>query len=256
MIARLLSRLAAAAARRPRLVLAGAAVLAVAAVALALRLPASAATDTFVSSSSAQYKATERYYRNFGEEPVVVLVKGNLQELLLSSDIERLLGLEECLSGKLAGAALADAGGPHGPCAALARAGTVKVVLGPGTFLNEAARQIDQELARESARAQAQAAQSEAVVYRAAIARGYTPAGAHGLAAQAGKIITARFQESVVTLALQYGLTERPSITDPNFVSSVWCSTRASPSARPSSASRICSRARTRRSCRCGCTPG
>ena len=35
-----------------------------------------AATSTFVSSSSSEYKSTQRYYSTFGEEPIEVLVKG------------------------------------------------------------------------------------------------------------------------------------------------------------------------------------
>ena len=70
----------------------------------------SAATSTFVSSSSPQYKATQRFYRSFGEEPVEVLVKGNLQQLLLSSDIDRLVGLEGCLSGNVPASALGARG--------------------------------------------------------------------------------------------------------------------------------------------------
>src|SRR5271155_2183720 len=139
---RLLSSLAGGAARRPRLVIAIAIVLGLGGAAFALRLRPTAATDTFVSSSSSQYQATQRFYRNFGEEPIAVLVKGNLQQLVLSSDLERLAGLEGCVGGTAPASALATEGGANGPCGQLARARTVKVVFGPGTFLNEAASQI------------------------------------------------------------------------------------------------------------------
>ena len=221
MIARSLSRLAGGAARRPVVVLAVAVVLALAAAGLALRLHPSAATSSFVSSSSGQYRATQRYYSSFGEEPVAVLVKGDLQQLLLSSDVDRLLGLEECLSGHMTAATLAAAGGANGPCGRLAAAHTVKVVLGPGTFLSQAARQLDEQLTGESRRAQAQAQQAETVVYHAALGRGYSAAAARVLGEQASKIIIARFQEGVVTLALKYGLTSRPSLDNPDFVSTV-----------------------------------
>jgi uncharacterized protein len=136
---RLLSALAGAAARRPRLVIAVAIALALAGAGLALRLRPTAATSTFVSSSSSQYRATQRFYTDFGEEPIEVLVKGDLQKLVLSEDIDRLVGLEGCLSGNVPAAALAKEGGAAGPCGQLARAHTVKVVFGPGTFVNEAA---------------------------------------------------------------------------------------------------------------------
>jgi hydrophobe/amphiphile efflux-3 (HAE3) family protein len=217
----LFSTLAGGAARRPRLVLAIAVVLGLGAAGLALRLRPTAATNTLVSSSSANYKATQRYYADFGEEPVVVLVKGSLQQLVLSSDIERLLGLEGCLSGNVPTKALANEGGVNGPCGQLARAKTVKVVLGPGTFLNEAAEQIDKQLAGASANADAQAKQAERLVLRAALARGMSSAQAHALAVQARKVSLAGFQSSLVTLAFEYGLTQPPSIEDANFVSNV-----------------------------------
>jgi hydrophobe/amphiphile efflux-3 (HAE3) family protein len=218
---RFFASLAGGAARRARLVIAIAIVLALAGAALALRLHPTAATDTFVSGSSPEYRATQRFDQSFGEEPVAVLVKGNLQKLVLSSDIERLAGLEGCLSGNVPASALGSEGGTNGPCAQLARAKTVKVVFGPGTFLDEAAEQIDTQLAAQTRQAEAQAKQAERVVYRAARARGLGAAQAHTFGRQASKVTLGRFRESLVTLALEYGLTARPSIEDPNFVSNV-----------------------------------
>ncbi len=213
--------LARAATRRARVVLIVSLVIAVAAAALALRLHATAATSTFVSSSSSQYRATQRYYRGFGEEPIAVLVRGSLQKLVLSSDIVRLAGLEGCLSGNVPASALPSIGGASGPCGQLSRAHTVKVVIGPGTFVNEAATRINEELGTETKQAQTEAAQAEQVVYRAALARGLGTAKARTLGKQASKITIARFQEGLVTLALHYGLTSRPSIENGNFVSAL-----------------------------------
>jgi uncharacterized protein len=202
-------------------VIAIAIVLGLGAAAFALRLRPTAATNTFVSSASPEYQATQRFYRSFGEEPIAVLVKGSLQQLVLSSDIERLAGLEGCLSGNVPAKALASEGGANGPCGQLARAKTVKVVFGPGTFLNEAASQTDELLTIETHQAEAQAKQAERVVYRAAIARGLPASQARTLGRQAHKIELGRFEESLATLALEYGLSARPSIEDANFVSDV-----------------------------------
>jgi hydrophobe/amphiphile efflux-3 (HAE3) family protein len=218
---RILSALAGGAARRPRLVLAVAIVLGLGAAALALRLRPTAATSTLVSSSSPQYQATQRFYRNFGEEPIAVLVKGNLQQLVLSSDIERLLGLEGCLSGNVPAKALPAEGGVNGPCGQLARARTVKVAFGPGTFLDEAAERIDGQLTSESNAAAQRAKQAERSIYSAALAHGLPSAQARVLGQQAGKVTQAEFESSLVTLALEYGLNARPSIEDANFVSNV-----------------------------------
>ncbi len=42
-------------------------------------------------------------------------MQGNLERVLLSSDLERLLGLEGCLSGRVPLAELAQEGGAKGP---------------------------------------------------------------------------------------------------------------------------------------------
>jgi hydrophobe/amphiphile efflux-3 (HAE3) family protein len=202
-------------------VIAVAVALALGGAAFAVRLHPSAATSTFVSSSSPEYQATQRFYRNFGEEPIAVLVKGDLQQLVLSSDIERLAGLEGCLAGKVPASALGAEGGVNGPCGQLARAHTVKVVFGPGTFLSEAAERSNELLTEETHQAEAQAKQAEKVVYRAALARGLGTTQARTLAQQAHKVELGRFEESLATLALEYGLTARPSIEDKNFVSDV-----------------------------------
>ena len=196
-------------------------VLGLGAAGLALRLRPTAATSTLVSSLSAQYQATQRFYRGFGEEPIAVLVKGNVQQLVLSSDIERLLGLEGCLSGNVPAKALPAEGGVDGPCGQLARAKTIKVAFGPGTFLDEAAERIDEQLTSENHAAEVRAKQAERSIYAAAIARGLSSPQARALGQQAAKVTQAEFESSLVTLALEYGLNARPSIENANFVSNV-----------------------------------
>src|SRR5204862_8264547 len=113
-MSRVVERLVGAAARRPGRVLAVAAAVAAACAALALRLEPSAATDTLVSRSSAAGEATRRQHERFGDEAIYVLVRGDLARLVLTSDLNRLLGLEGCLSGhKPAGRAAP--GGPASP---------------------------------------------------------------------------------------------------------------------------------------------
>ncbi len=97
----------------------------------------------------------------------------------------------------------------------------MKVVFGPGTFVNEAAGQIDEQLASQSKQAEAQAKQAERAVTQAALKRGLSAAEARTLGRQASKITTARFQEGLVTLALQYGLTSKPSIDNHEFVTAL-----------------------------------
>jgi hydrophobe/amphiphile efflux-3 (HAE3) family protein len=188
---------------------------------LALGLHPSAAADTFVGKSSSDYQATQSFYKTFGEEPVAVLVKGNLQQLVLSSDLERLAGLEGCLSGNVPAKGLAQLGGAAGPCGQLARARTVKAVIGPGTFINEAATELDAQLQNRNLQARQEAQQAQSIVHRQALAQGLSAAQATKLASQASKVILTAYTKEVLTLGLQYGLRGVPSVTDPGFVSQV-----------------------------------
>jgi uncharacterized protein len=218
---KLLSGLAARAARRPLLTIALLGALGVGCAIAALGLHPTAATDTLVGRSSAAYKDTQGFYARFGEEPVEVLVKGDLRKLVLSSDIDHLVGLEGCLSSNLPPAALAQEGGTNGPCGQLTRGKAVKVVFGPGTFLNEAALQIDKALASRGAQAEAEAKQAQSTVYRTALARGLGAQQATTLAAQARKATMAGFAAEVSALAIRYGLNSAPSLNDHEFVSKI-----------------------------------
>ena len=221
MIARLLSNLAGGAAGRPRPVIALALALGLGAGVLALGLGPSAATSTFVSSSSSTYRGTQAFYRNFGEEPVEVVVQGDLQQLILGPDLFRLIGLEGCLSGKVPRAALASEGGLGGPCGQLARLGTVKVVFGPGTFLNEAVEQLSRQLELQNKASEARAATEEGLIYRQAIAGGLAPAKARELGRAARRLTLAEARSKIVSLALQYGLTQRPTLQSAEFLTQV-----------------------------------
>jgi hydrophobe/amphiphile efflux-3 (HAE3) family protein len=202
-------------------VLVVAAVLGVGAAVLALRLQPTAATSSFVSSSSEPYKSTQSFYRQFGEEPIAVLVHGDLQRLVLGPDLERLLGLEGCLSGRVPAAALKNEGGKNGPCGELSRLHSVKVVFGPGTFLNEATAQIDQQLTGLSTRADSSGKKAEEAIYKAARVRGLSVARARALGREARKVAAAGYRSRLVSLALEHGLSSPPSLQNKEFISDV-----------------------------------
>ncbi len=216
-----LGALAGAAARRPWPVIALATVAGLLAIVGALALRPRADASTLVSSASSEYRQTQVYHRAFGEEPVTVLVQENLEKLLLSSDLARLVGLEGCLSGRIPASALGQVGGRHGPCGRLAASHAVKVVYGPGTFLSEAATQIDQEVERRSTQAQREAKLAGQAVQRAALARGDSEAEALALASSAEKATLASAKAELAALAVQYGITSLPSIANPEFVAAV-----------------------------------
>jgi uncharacterized protein len=177
-----LSAIAAWAARRARVVLLLSGAVAVAAIVAATQLPTDAGTGTLVGKGSESYRATQRVRAAFGEEPVVVVAQGDLQELVLTDNLVRLLRLEGCLSGNVP-----KGGKPiPGPCTELARMHPVRFLAGPGTFLNEAVIQIDRQLERMAAR-----------------------------------VPPDRLREFLLDVAARYGITSVPSIGNPEFLAAI-----------------------------------
>lgn len=157
-------------------------VLAVATAVGATRIPTDAGVGTLAETDTNTYRATREVRETFGEEPVIVLAKGDLQELVLSSNVFRLLRLEGCLSGNVPEGAKPI----PGPCAELARLDPVEFVSGPATFLNEAVVQIDRQLRR-----------------------------------LAERVPPERFREFLLAVATRYGITTLPSLDNPEFVATV-----------------------------------
>ncbi|HWA53950.1 MAG TPA: MMPL family transporter, partial [Solirubrobacterales bacterium] len=148
----------------------------------ATQLPTDAGTDTLVDRDSESYRATERVREVFGEEPVVVVAEGDLQELILTPNLGRLIRLEGCLSGKVPKGAKPI----PGPCTEIARLDPVQYLAGPGTFLNEAVLQIESQLRRLAA-----------------------------------TVPPAQLREFLLQVAARYGITSAPSIGNPDFLASV-----------------------------------
>ena len=206
-------------ARRPAAVVGAVVVLAVAAgLFAALTLRPTAGTDTLVGRSSATFQATQRYDQRFGDDAVIVLVRGPLTKLVLTQDIGHVLGLEGCLSGN-APRNVKPLGGPNGPCATFARTKPVQVVYGPGTFINESVKQIGDEFSREQQSTAQQSAQAREAAYKIARSKGWSVARARNAADQAEKLVQLQFTRTVVQLGLRYGLTSLPRLNDPSFVS-------------------------------------
>jgi len=195
-LGRWFGRVAAWAAGHARLVLALSLVLALAAGIGATRIPSDAGVGTLVDSDTATYRATQEVRNAFGEEPVVVLVKGDLQRLVLTANVFRLLRLEGCLSGNVPKGAKPI----PGPCAELAELDPVEFVSGPATFLNESVVQIDTQLRR-----------------------------------LAQRVPPERFREFLLSVATRYGITSAPALDNEEFVATVvfdLARTRGTPKAR------------------------
>jgi hydrophobe/amphiphile efflux-3 (HAE3) family protein len=168
--------------RHARAVLVVAGVIAIAAAVAATQVDTDAGLGTLVGTGDPTYEATQQARAEFGEEPVVVLVKESLPKLLLGKDLLRLLRLEGCLSGKVP----KGADPLPGACEAIAEMRPVTFLGGPATFLNEAVVQIDEQLERLS----------------------------QNLAPE-------QFREYLLQVAAKYGITSAPSITNEEFVATV-----------------------------------
>jgi len=219
-VIRPLHRAAALSARRPVLVLALTAVLAVAGFALALRLQPDAGVDTLVGKNTSSYDATATYRARFGDDPIIILVRGDLTRLLLTQDLERLIGLEGCISGNTP-ATVTPPGGADGPCGRLRSTHPVKVVFGPGTFINEATRQLGEGFTRRLQDSQRRSDAAARTARRDARRRGLGAAASDRAAAAARGAVEQAFQAQVVELALRYGLRAIPQLDDPNFISTL-----------------------------------
>ena len=215
-------RIVRASARRPARVLAVVAVLAVVGGVLALRLEPSAAMDTLVGRGADSYQATETYRDRFGDHSVIVLARGELPQLVLTSNLGRLLSLEGCLSGNKPEDQEA-LGGRGSPCDRLAQTKPVQVVYGPGTFINEAVGEIRDQIQVQMRSKAAQAERAARAARRVARAQGKPAAEQKRLADSARQLVYAEFLRDLLQVNLRYGLglTRLPSIDDPEFVSAL-----------------------------------
>jgi uncharacterized protein len=149
---------------------------------VATQLSTDVGEGTLVDSDTESYRATREVHRAFGEDPVVVLAEGDLQRLVLTPNLVRLLRLEGCLSGRVPNGVRPI----PGPCTELARLRPVKSLSGPATFLNEAVIQVDRQLHR--------------------LVAGVPPD---------------RLRELLLEVAARYGITSVPSLDNPEFLAAV-----------------------------------
>jgi predicted RND superfamily exporter protein len=219
----LLERIVRAAARRPGRVLAVAAVLTVVGTALALRLEPTASMDTLVGRGDDSFQATEDYREKFGDHSVLVLVRGELPNLLLTANLGRLIGLEGCLSGNKPADQPAP-GGAGSPCGRLAALKPVKVVYGPGTFANASAGEITDQVQTRMQSKAAEADRAAEAARRVARAQGKSKAQQDKLADSARQLVYAQFVRDLLQINLKYGLgiSGLPRVDDPNFVSALF----------------------------------
>jgi hydrophobe/amphiphile efflux-3 (HAE3) family protein len=226
-----LERLAGAAARRPLLTLSIVVVLAVAGGLLSLGLSTDTGDSAFVSSSSSSYRATLSDQQHFGGDPVVVLIRERLTDLVETRDLGTVSELEACLAGQqikanqtlgsfapLPANQARPYGGAHSPCGGLMRTHDVEVVYGPGTFLNRAVAAVstaEQTMLTEAGLAVRRAAQEACQL---ALARHLGEKQCQTAAQAAAQIEYAKQLGQIEQLYLNSGIKGTPRIDDPQFI--------------------------------------
>src|SRR3954449_1672763 len=176
-------RIVAAAARRPLLTVAVASALALAATAVPLlKLQTSTSADTLVDRSSSSYQATQKYRDLFGGDAIVIMAKGDLRHTVETADLGRLLELEGCLAGNVPQAGLKQL---PPVCTQLAKEHPVKVVYGPGTFVNTAAGEILDGFNTRKNQKATEAQQAANAARQIAKQKGYSRARQNKLASEA-----------------------------------------------------------------------
>ncbi len=227
-------RWARAAGRRPVLTIGIVLALALAGGVLALGLKPSAGTDTFVSRSSASFQATANDQRKFGDDAVIVLIREPLTDLVGTQDLTTVTQLEACLAGQYAvrdaklqaftpaaAGTHAAAGGPGSPCGKLMASNAVKVVYGPGTFLNRAVAAVNTQIQGLLTGARQSVTTAQRSAYALALRRGLGRQRARSEASAAGQLEEQQQLQTLAHLYLSSGITGTPSIDDPQFISQI-----------------------------------
>jgi len=231
MMGRVLERLARAAASRPAVTLGIVVALALCGGALALRLQPNTNSDTFVSRSSPTFQASLDDNNHFGSDPVVILIREPLTDLVETKDLATVSQLEACLAGEVlvanqqlqaftpvpAGSAK-PYGGWNSPCGKLMKARPAQVVYGPGTFLNRAVAAVNTEIAQITSAAQQTVQTAKTSAYRIALARHLSRQEATKLENAAGSIAQAQETTNLLQMYLTSGISGQPRIDDPQFI--------------------------------------
>jgi uncharacterized protein len=219
----LLARIAGRAVERPTPVIVAAVLVALIGAIAALRLEADRSPSSLVDRGSTTYAQTQAFYDQFGDEPVEILVKGDLQQLLLTSNLGKLLGLESCLSGRAEGGQVFQDLPAPAPCAAIAKLNPSAVVFGPATFLNQFAIEANKLLQQESDATVERARQVAQQAVARAKRQGLSQAEAEQAGLAAGQEVFQNFQQQLVNLAVKYGQQGLPELTNRQYVQSVIC---------------------------------
>jgi predicted RND superfamily exporter protein len=196
---------------RRRLAVIAALIVTVGAVALAAGLRPSASPALLADPSSPVGRETPKQEQAFGDEPIIMSIKGDLAtRTLVGTDLLHLVNLE----GKAA------------------ELPGVRSVYGPGTFLNASLIQIQQVLEREIGPIAKTAGDAARAASAKARREGKSVAAADAIGEQARIDSLGARKQDYLDLMVRLGSTGIPSLTNRNFVLSVVFGAGAQPKAR------------------------
>jgi hydrophobe/amphiphile efflux-3 (HAE3) family protein len=231
MVVKRFERLVRAAAGRPAVTLGIVLALALGGGALALRLQPNTATDTFVNRSSPSFQASLTDEQHFGGDPVVILIRESLPDLVETKDLGTVSELEACLAGQVVvpneqlqaftpapTGAQTPYGGWSSPCGKLMKARSAQVVYGPGTFLNRAVAAVNQEIVSITAGAQRVVQSARQSAYRLSLAEHMSHSKAVAAENAAGQLASQQEYEQLIQMYLNSGISGQPRIDDPQFI--------------------------------------
>jgi hydrophobe/amphiphile efflux-3 (HAE3) family protein len=192
-LAALFGAAAAAVARRPKPVLVLLTILAVLSGVGLSGMKVQPVTDAFFDRGTEGFRATEQAEQTFGTDPVVVLARGRLAEIVTARNLESMSVLETCLAGDIR----RGRGELFKSCKRLSELQPVQVLTGPATFLGRAVAGISELYGEQIERLENLPATPEAQVERQRI------------------ILLA------TRIIARYGLIAPPTLDDPDFVNRV-----------------------------------
>ena len=167
----------------------------------AFGLEADAGTDQLVDNDSDAFVATEEFKREFGDDAVVVLVKGDLEQLVLTSDLgDAALARGLPLGQRARAGRCSPTSRRRRRARELAETKPARVVYGPATFLNQFAIQAGKLLQAQTAGDQRAGAPAAAAAAIDARRQGLSTADQRAAGAAAAQEVQDAFQQQLLTL--------------------------------------------------------
>lgn len=203
--------------KKPPIIIALAGLIAVGAALLALSLTPDTGVESITGKSSDTYKDTQVWAKNFGGDPIVVVAKGNVAEMMLGPDIGVMLGLEGCLAGSAPKKALV---GQPEVCRELAKLKPAVAVYGPGTFANTAIVSIEdtiEQISKEARKKGREAGEAAAAIARKQGKSEQVQEQQREAAETATRVTMATY---ALKLGTQYNLGpgSKPELNNPEFI--------------------------------------